>query len=102
MTSRRMDLDYPLEGPTETPHLSVAQSTGESSGSNVETHEQPDIYRAQPSLEQLESERSHLGPLRGNSDVSDEDVNSPWAEKTVLALGAFPPLLLAEILIADL
>ena len=33
------------------------------------------------------------GPLRRHANVSDEDPQSPWAEKTVLALGGLPSLI---------
>ena len=54
---------------------------------------QPGDNSQPESAQRTEATSNPNGPLRSDANASDEDPQSPWAEKTVLALGGLPSLI---------
>jgi hypothetical protein len=90
-------------GASETFDVSARQ-TVQSTGEIMNDRPAPDNGQGDPdsqpgddsqpeSVQRTGATSNPKGPLRCHADVSDEDPRSPWAEKTVLALGGLPALI---------
>lgn len=103
MASHERAHESQRDGASETLYVSAhqtVQSTGETSeGRPASNDGQGDIHNqpgddSQPEpVEHTEATSNRNGPLRHHANVSDEDPESPWAQKTVLALGGLPSLI---------
>jgi hypothetical protein len=105
MASNETALQPPREDSSETPNPSATHSKGESSDrsrpvsntSQAQAHDQAGDEPPQQSLERPGTPLGRRVPLRSHKDVSDEDVSSPWAHKTMLTLGTSFTLTLREV-----